>query len=117
MEDLLKTAIINDICSSHSIEYLALFGSRARGDATPDSDVDLLVRFNKVVSLFDLVRAENAFKDRLNLPVDLVLENSLRPALRPYVEKELKVIYDAKDKINDFKLLLAMAEKAKSGLA
>lgn len=67
--------------------------SRARGDAKPGSDVDLLVKFNKVVSLFDLARAENALEDRLRLPVDLVMENSLKPSLRPYIEKDLKVIY------------------------
>ncbi len=96
MEDALKDKKILDICRSHNIRYLALFGSRARGEARPNSDVDLLVRFNKVVSLFDLVRAENALEDSLNLPVDLVMENSLRPALRPYIEKDLKVIYAEK---------------------
>ena len=96
MEDALKDKKILDICRSHNIRYLALFGSRARGEARPNSDVDLLVRFNKVVSLFDLVRAENALEDSLNLPVDLVMENSLRPALRPYIEKDLQVIYAEK---------------------
>ena len=93
MEYALGKEKILDICKSHGINYLALFGSRARGDAKPESDVDLLVKFNKVVSLFDLIRAENAFEDRLHLPVDLVMEDSLKPIIRPYVEKDLKVIY------------------------
>jgi uncharacterized protein len=96
MENALKDRKIVDICKRHGINYLALFGSRARGDFRPDSDVDLLVRFNKVVSLFDLIRAENALKDSLNMPVDLVMDNSLRPVFRPYVEKDLKVIYAEK---------------------
>ena len=82
-----------DICKSYGINYLAIFGSRARGDARPESDVDLLVKFNRIVSLFELVRAEQALEARLNLPVDLVMENSVRPVLRPYIEKDLKVIY------------------------
>ena len=93
MEDILRKDKIIDICKSHGINYLALFGSRARGDAKPESDVDLLVKFNKNVSLFDLIRAENAFEGQLNLPVDLVMEDSLKPLIRPYVEKDLKVIY------------------------
>jgi len=93
MKDIMENKEIPDICKSHGINYLALFGSRVRGDFKPDSDVDLLVKFNRIVSLLELSRAENALKDSLNLPVDLVMADGLRSVLRPYVEKDLKVIY------------------------
>ena len=67
---------------------LALFGSTARGEAGPDSDVDILVDLDDRpgwTRRFDL----QAYLERLlGQHVDLVLETTLRAELRPYVEAE-----------------------------
>jgi uncharacterized protein with HEPN domain len=68
---------INQIARDHHINYLALFGSTARGDNNPDSDIDLLVNFDKRLSLLDLVHVENIFRQTLGHSVDLVPEDSL----------------------------------------
>ena len=85
---------IKELCQTHGISYLGLFGSYARGEDKPASDIDLLVKFDKQVSLFDLARAQNSFSDYLHKDVDLVIEKNLKPKIRPYVEKDLQTIYE-----------------------
>jgi predicted nucleotidyltransferase len=71
------------------IKRLALFGSRARGDSHPGSDFDFLVEFSGPVT-FDLFFDLKYFlEDQLGGPVDLVTIESLKPALKPYIEKDL----------------------------
>jgi predicted nucleotidyltransferase len=67
---------------------LALFGSRARGQARSDSDVDLLVAFDGPASSARYFGVQFYLEDLLGCAVDLVTEKALRPQLRPFVEKE-----------------------------
>ena len=85
---------LNKICNDRGISYLALFGSYARKEETIESDVDLLARFNRPISLFDLVETQDIFQSFFGIPVDLVPEKSLKPRIRPYVVKDLKTIYE-----------------------
>lgn len=64
------------------IRSLALFGSVARGQARPDSDVDLLVEFERPVSLFQFVRIQNRLAAIVGSRVDLVMREAVKPALR-----------------------------------
>ncbi|WP_420065197.1 nucleotidyltransferase family protein [Microcystis aeruginosa FACHB-524] len=57
---------------------LGLFGSYVRGEQTKDSDVDILVEFSQVPTLFDLVEIEYLISDKLGLPVDLIDKKSLK---------------------------------------
>ena len=83
-----------DICEQNDIAFLGVFGSHARGEATPESDVDLLVRFARRKSLLALVRIERQFAERLGRPVDLVTEASLSPYLRERVQAEVESLYE-----------------------
>lgn len=71
------------------VKRLALFGSRARGDAHPLSDFDFLVEFSVPVSFDLFFDLKHFLEDQLGGPVDLVTIESLKPALKPYVEKDL----------------------------
>lgn len=83
------------ICASHDISYLGLFGSFARGEQRPDSDVDLLVEFTKSISLFQLMRAKLDFEDLLDRDVDIVLRRSLKkPRLIANIEHDLVPLYE-----------------------
>ncbi len=84
---------IIEICERNDIEFCALFGSFARGEANEKSDVDLLVRFSKPKG-FDWLDAAFQIEDSLGKKVDLVTENSLSPHVREYVLKDLQVLYD-----------------------
>ncbi len=59
-----------------------MFGSVARGEDDEGSDVDLLFVMGRPLSLMELGRLEDEVSASVGLPVDLVPESSLRPALR-----------------------------------
>jgi predicted nucleotidyltransferase len=70
------------------VRGLALFGSRARGQARLDSDVDLLVEFDGPADSARYFGLQFYLEDLLQSPVDLVTRTALRPQLRPFVERE-----------------------------
>ena len=55
------------ILKKYGIKSAAIFGSVARGEDGPNSDIDILVEFNKPVGLFKLVHLENELSDKLNM--------------------------------------------------
>ncbi len=70
------------------VETLALFGSFARNEQTAESDVDVLVEFNKPVGI-EFVDLLIELENILQKPVDLVTKKSLKYSLKPFVEKDL----------------------------
>lgn len=70
------------------IRSLALFGSLARNQARPDSDVDLLVEFIPPLTFDRYIQVKFYLEDLLGRPVDLVIPDTLKPRIRPEVEKE-----------------------------
>lgn len=70
------------------MKSLDLFGSVARDEARPDSDVDFLVEFSIEAGLFDLFRVRHYLEDILGCSVDLGTQDALREHLREPVLKE-----------------------------
>lgn len=67
---------------------IGLFGSYVKGTQSPDSDVDLLVEFSEPA--FDrYMELKFQLEDLLGYRVDLVLKDTLKPRIRPVVEKEV----------------------------
>ena len=91
----INTETIIRICRAGGAVRVAMFGSMARGDAGPDSDVDLLVRFGEPISLLALVRLERELSEALDRDVDLLTEAAVSPYLRERIEREQRVLYDA----------------------
>jgi hypothetical protein len=83
-EDLLGRLrqLLPELREKYHVAELAVFGSRARADATPRSDLDLLVTFDSSASLFDLVRMERDLSERLGVEVDVVTPASIKPRIR-----------------------------------
>jgi len=73
---------------------IALYGSAARGEDTPQSDLDLLVSFRKPLGLIALARLQRQLSETLNRKVDLVTEGFLSRYIRPQVEKEKVILYE-----------------------
>jgi len=67
-----------------------IFGSVARGDARPESDVDLLVEFERVPGFIGYVRLRNRLEQILGRHVDLVMASGLHPRLRERVLREAR---------------------------
>ena len=69
---------------------LSLFGSTARGDDRPDSDIDLLAAFDdsRRISLLDVVGMEQQISRMLGRTVELVEEGTLKPRVQKNVEAE-----------------------------
>lgn len=77
-----------ELSERYGVKSLALFGSMARDEATPASDVDLLVDFDRPVGLFGLFALQDYLEALLGCPVDLGTPDSLKPRLRSRVLAE-----------------------------
>jgi len=71
------------------VAKLAIFGSIVRGEATENSDIDILVSFEKTPTSKDYFGLQFFLEDLLEKPIDLVTDKSLRKELRSHIEKEL----------------------------
>lgn len=63
------------------LQRLDWFGSTARDEASPGSDVDILVEFTEVPSLFEIARLQAEFEDLLDRPVDITTPGGLHPRI------------------------------------
>jgi hypothetical protein len=77
-----------DELASMGVGALSLFGSVARDEAGPDSDIDLLIELDRPLDLFDLGRIQMRLEEILGARVDLVMADALRPRLRAIVLRE-----------------------------
>jgi predicted nucleotidyltransferase len=73
---------------ARGIRNLALFGSVARDEAQPESDVDILVEFDRPVGLFALVELQEYLEDILGCEVDLGTPDSLKERIRQNVMED-----------------------------
>ena len=93
---LSDTNALIDICRDNDVARLEVFGSTARGEANEDSDVDLLVEFSKRKSLLALVSLERKMSAALGRKVDLLTEAAISPYLREQINRDRRVIYEAR---------------------
>jgi uncharacterized protein len=78
----------SEIYEKYGVKSLALFGSVARDEARPDSDVDLLVEFDQPVGLFVFIGLQQRLEALLGCKVDLGTPRSLKPRLKEAVLQE-----------------------------
>lgn len=90
--DRLPVADILRLAEANGASHVRIFGSRARGDASPTSDLDLLVRLERGRSLLDLVALKQSLEDRLGVRVDVVSEAGLSPHLRDRILAEATLL-------------------------
>ena len=77
-----------ELSEKYGVKSLALFGSVARDEARPDSDVDLLIDFERPVGLFAFIRLQQFLETLLGCKVDLGTLRSLKPRLKGIVLQE-----------------------------
>ena len=88
-EVLARAAEIKSVARKHRGTSIALFGSVARGDERPDSDIDLLVEFAEGSSLLDLLHISDELESLLGRPVDVVSVGGLKERDRHILEESL----------------------------
>jgi hypothetical protein len=81
-EDILQLA------ARYGARRVRIFGSVARGDATPQSDIDFLVSFEPERSLLDLIGFKQEVQELLGRPVDVISEGGISPHLRDRILQE-----------------------------
>lgn len=87
-------AAIVEYLLRYNAERIAVFGSYARGEQTPKSDLDVLVSFRDLFGLLKLVRIERGLSEKLGIKVDLVTERAVRnQKIKEAIEGDLQVIY------------------------
>ena len=72
------------------VRRIGVFGSVARGEAGPDSDVDVLVEFDPIPDLLEFAALRDRLVEILGRPVDLATPGGLRPRLRDRVLHEVR---------------------------
>ncbi len=88
--DILKTKR-NDIlrlASQHGAHHVRVFGSVARGEAGPASDIDLLVQMDKGRSLLDVIELTQELESVLQRKVDILTDEGLSPYLKERIQAE-----------------------------
>jgi uncharacterized protein len=83
-----------NICRENGVSKVGVFGSMVRGEATTDSDIDLLIEFDSRKSLLALVRLEHELSTALERNVDVQTEAALSPYLKDQILSDLQVIYE-----------------------
>lgn len=89
---------VADLCRRYGVRSLAVFGSAARGEVRPDSDVDLLVEFapDVQIGLFEFQDIQDQLAAIFGRPVDLTTRGILRnPYRRRSILQDLRTIYVA----------------------
>jgi len=71
------------------IKSLSLFGSVARGEERPDSDVDILVEFEGRATFDRFMDTKFYLEEILGCKVDLVTPQAIKPGMKPYVMQDL----------------------------
>jgi uncharacterized protein len=80
---------VKAVAARHHVGRVRLFGSVARGDERPESDIDLLVDFTADSSLFDLLRMTRELEELLGHPVDVVSAGGLKDRDRGILEESV----------------------------
>jgi predicted nucleotidyltransferase len=82
-------AHMGTLAAEYGVRTLALFGSYVRGQQSQGSDLDLLVEFIELPSLFQFLRLEHHLSDLLGVNVDLVMKEALKPAIGRWILEEV----------------------------
>jgi len=85
---------ILEVLMPFGVRRVSLFGSVARGEDSPESDIDILVQFKKPVGLLTLARLRRILSQKLGRKVDLLTEGAINPLIRQIIEKDKVILYE-----------------------
>jgi predicted nucleotidyltransferase len=86
-------AKVAELLKGYGASRVGIFGSYARGEERPGSDLDVMVEFSGRKSLLDIIGIEQDVSERLGVKVELMSERSISPYLIDRIRKELVTVY------------------------
>lgn len=84
-----QRTVIKDVLEKYNPSYVGIFGSYARNEDNPKSDLDILIDFRQQIDLLELIGMEQQLTQLLGIKVDLVTKRSVNKQLMPYIVKDL----------------------------
>jgi len=81
-----------ELKEKYHVKEIGVFGSFVRNEARKNSDIDLLVEFEKPIGLFQFLELEEYLSDLLGRKVDLVSRKALKPHIGKRILKEVVVV-------------------------
>jgi predicted nucleotidyltransferase len=80
--------LLPELAEKYHVRSLEVFGSYVRGEQSAESDLDVLVTFDKTPGLLRYVELENHLSDLLGVKVDLVMKSALKPRIGQSILRE-----------------------------
>ncbi|MGA1840713.1 MAG: nucleotidyltransferase family protein [bacterium] len=74
---------------AYEVKNIGLFGSYSRGEEGPDSDLDILVEFDRPIGFFKFIELEDYLTEKLGIKVEIVTKDAIKPLLKPYIMKDI----------------------------
>lgn len=87
-------SIVAPIAKKHGMDSVWLFGSYARSEATPASDLDFVIKGEAIHSLLQLGGIQSALEEAFHKKVDVLTEESLKPDFSKAIAKNEVLIYE-----------------------
>lgn len=82
----------DELLRNYGVTEIGVFGSFARGEASDDSDIDILVAFNRPVGFFKFLKIEEHLSEWLGRKVDLVTKAALKPHIGRRILSEVAML-------------------------
>lgn len=83
------------IFERYGIARASVFGSASRGESTPESDIDILIKLGAKMDLVQYIQFREALALSLGKDIDVVTESSVSPYLKQYIANDLRPIYSS----------------------
>lgn len=80
------------LAKKYYVKNIGIFGSVARGEQTPKSDIDILVEFSAPIGFFDFIKLENELSNLLGRKVDLISKKAMKPAIKDIILNEVAYV-------------------------
>lgn len=82
------------IFKKYGLKKAGIFGSFARGDEKPESDIDILISIGEPLSMWELAGLREELSAHLKRPVDIVSDKAIISYFKDYIYSDLKTIYE-----------------------
>jgi predicted nucleotidyltransferase len=81
-----------DLQKKYGVSKIGVFGSFSRGDEIRNSDIDILVEFDKDIDIFEFIALKDFLSEFLSRKIDLVTEDAIKPLMKEDIMKEVVYI-------------------------